>query len=305
MGDDKSPGPDGFNAKFFKATWDITGREVCAAVKEFFINGKLLRQLNHTIISLIPKVESPDRVEHYRPISCCNVVYKIISKVMTLRLGTCLGSLIDPAQSAFVEGRLMSDNIFLVQELLRKYSVKRDTRRCFLNVDLAKAYDTVSWEFLRFALGHLGFPPKFVAWAMECVCSASYSIKINKGIYGFFPGKRGLRQGDPLSPLLFVICMELLSRLIKKETSRSSFQFHQHCESLRLTHLIYADDVVLFCRGDVSSVKVLIGCLERFKLMSGLSVNVGKSSIYFGSVPELERWPIIAATGFKVGEFPF
>ena len=170
---------------------------------------------------------------------------------------------------------------------------------CFLNVDLAKAYDTVSWEFLRYALGHLGFPPKFVAWIMECVCSASYSIKINKGIHGFFPGKRGLRQGDPLSPLLFVICMELLSRLLKKETAKSAFHFHKHCESLRLTHLIFADDIVLFCRGDVGSVRVLMGCLERFKVMSGLSVNVGKSSIFLGSVPGLERRALIACHGVQ------
>src|SRR6185295_7746318 len=121
------------------------------------------------------------------------------------------------------------------------------------NVDLAKAYDTVSWKFIRFALDHLGVPPRFIDWVMECVRSASYSIKINKGIHGFFPGKRGLRQGDPLSPFLFVIYMELLSRLLKKETSRGTFHYHQHCESLRLTHLIFADDIVLFCRGDVGS----------------------------------------------------
>ena len=132
IGDDKSPGPDGFSAKFFKASWDITGAELCAAVKEFFTNGKLLRQFNHTIISLVPKVDDPARVEHYRPIALCNVVYKIVSKIMTLRLGKCLGSLIDPAQSAFVEGRLMSDNIFLVQELLRNYNVTRETRLLLL-----------------------------------------------------------------------------------------------------------------------------------------------------------------------------
>ncbi len=305
MGDDKSPGPDGFSAKFYKATWDTTGPEVCAAVKEFFENGKLLRQFNHTIVSLIAKVGAPDRVEHYRPISCCNVIYKIISKVMTSRLGKCLGNVIDSAQSAFVGGRLMSDNIFLVQELLRKYNVKRETRKCFLNVDLAKAYDTVSWDFLRFALGHLGFPTRFVAWIMECVTSASYSIKINKGIHGFFPGKRGLRQGDPLSPMLFVICMELLSRLLNKETARRPFRFHQHCESLRLSHLIFADDIVLFSRGDVGLVGVLMKCLKQFEHMSGLCVSVGKSSIFLASVPDEEKAALVSATGFKVGVFPF
>lgn len=305
IGDDKAPGPDGFTAKFFKSTWDITGAEVCAAVKEFFINGKLLRQVNHTIISLIPKVEQASFVEQYRPISCCNVIYKIISKVMTSRLSKCLAPLIDPAQSAFVAGRLMSDNIFLVQELLRKYEVKRDTRRCFLNVDLAKAYDTISWRFLRFALTTIGLPQRFVDWVMECVSSTTYSIRINGELHDWFPGRRGLRQGDPLSPLLFVICMEFLSRMIKRETATAAFRFHQFCEDIRLSHLIFADDVVLFCRGDLSSVKILMGCLRRFEEISGLAVNVAKSSIFLASVPDSERAALIAETGFRVGSFPF
>src|SRR6185295_4930183 len=148
------------------------------------------------------------------------------------------------------------------------------------NVDLAKAYDTVSWKFIRFALDHLGVPPRFIDWVMECVSSASYSIKINKCIHGFFPGKRGLRQGDPLSPLIFVACMEILSRLIRKETRSLPFRFHKNCEETRLTHLIFADDIVLFCRGDVGSVRVLTSCLERFRTMSGHRVNVSKSSVF-------------------------
>ena len=102
---------------------------MCAAVKEFFVNGRLFGQLNHTVVSLIPKVDEPLKVEQFRPISCCNVVYKIISKLMTKRLGTCLTYLIDPAQGAFVQGKHMTDNIFLVQELLRKYNIKRETRQ--------------------------------------------------------------------------------------------------------------------------------------------------------------------------------
>ena len=305
MGDDKAPGPDGFNAKFYKASWDLTGPEVCAAVKEFFRNGHFLKQFNHTIVSLIPKVEEPLRVDQYRPISCCNVIYKVISKVLTNRLGKCLGTVINSAQSAFVGGRLMSDNIFLVQELLRRYNVKRDAKRCFLNVDLAKAYDTVDWKFLEAALIHLGILVVFVRWVMECVETASYSIKLNTGIHGYFEGKRGLRQGDPLSPLLFVICMEMLSRMLVKETANSVFHFHQHCKALKLSHLIFADDIVFFCRGDAGSVGVLMKCLKDFERMSGLSVNVGKSAIFTASVSDAEHDLLVSATGFQVGAFPF
>ena len=303
--DTKAPGPDGFSSKFFKATWEVTGGELCAAVKEFFANGKLLRQLNHTTISLIPKSENPSRVEHYRPISCCNVVYKIISKIMAKRLGGCLGYVIDPVQAAFVAGRAMTDNIFLVQELLRRYNVRRDTKRCFLNIDLAKAYDTITWPFLRFAMRSIGLPQRFIEWVMECVTSASYSVKVNHTVHGHFIGKRGLRQGDPLSPLLFVICMEFLTRLIRAETDRPEFHYHQQCEQMRITHLMFADDVVLFCRGDVGSVRILMGCLRKFEGMSGLAVSVQKSAVYTASVPEHEAEVLRAETGFGTGTFPF
>ena len=311
IGDEKSPGPDGFGARFFKASWDVTGPELCSAVKEFFTSGRLLKQLNHTIIAPIPKVDTPTAVSQFRPISCCNVVYKVISKVMAIRLSACLGSVIDEAQNAFVEGRQMTDNIFLLQELLRRYMIKRETRKCCLNIDIAKAYDTVSWDFLRFALTHLGFPTQFVAWIMECVTTASYSVRVNKGIHGHFQGKRGLRQGDPLSALLFVICVEILSRMIRFDTASPDFNFHQFCASTRLTHLVFADDIVLFCRGDIGSVRILMDCLRRFGRYSGLRINSDKSAVFLGSVPdgrdggEDEASPILAATGFAVGTFPF
>lgn len=311
IGDEKSPGPDGFGARFFKASWDVTGAELCLAVREFFTSGTLLKQLNHTIIAPIPKVDSPTAVSQFRPISCCNVVYKVISKVMAIRLSTCLGSIIDEAQNAFVEGRQMTDNIFLLQELLRRYLIKKETRKCCLNIDIAKAYDTVSWDFLRFVLTHLGFPGQFIAWVMECVTTVSYSVRVNRDIHGHFQGKRGLRQGDPLSALLFVLCVEILSRMIRADTASLDFNFHQFCASTRLTHLVFADDIVLFCRGDVGSVQILMGCLRRYGTYSGLCVNRGKSAVFLGSVPDGsdggvdEASQIIAATGFSVGSFPF
>ena len=244
-------------------------------------------------------------MSQFRPISCCNTVYKVISKIMTERLALCLGDIIDQAQGAFVKGRLMSDNIFLVQELLKRYNVTRETRRCFLNIDLAKAYDSVSWEFVEFALVHLGMPRQFIDWILECISTPSYSIKVNGGLHGFFKGKRGLRQGDPISPLIFVICMEMFTRLIKVRTAREGFHFHQHCEALQISHLLFADDVVFFCRGDLSSIGIIMDCLHEFHAMSGLAVSEQKSSIFLASVPESERGALIERTGFKMGTFPF
>nr|GFC92323.1 methylenetetrahydrofolate reductase 1 [Tanacetum cinerariifolium] len=140
MGDDKSPGPDRYTAAFFKEAWTIVGDEVSNAIREFFTNGKLLKELNHTVIALIPKVKSPSRVNDYRPISCCNVLFKCISKIIANRIKQSLKSLVSPNQSAFVSGRCISDNILLKQELMHNYHLDRGSPRCAFKVDIQKAY---------------------------------------------------------------------------------------------------------------------------------------------------------------------
>ncbi|GJT31558.1 hypothetical protein Tco_0921977 [Tanacetum coccineum] len=143
MGNDKSPGPDRFTAAFFKSAWDIAGSDVYRAVCEFFINGKLLRELSHTTIALIPKVHSPARVNDYRSISCCNVLFKCISKIIANRIKESLKRLISPNQSAFVPGRSISHNILVTQEIMHNYHLDRGVPRCAFKVDILKAYDTV------------------------------------------------------------------------------------------------------------------------------------------------------------------
>ncbi|GJT02020.1 hypothetical protein Tco_0823189 [Tanacetum coccineum] len=143
MGDEKSPGPDGFSAAFFKQAWHIVGVDVINAIREFFTNGKLLKELNHTIIALIPKVNAPSRINDYRPISCCNVLYKCISKIIANRIKHCLTNLVSPNQSAFIPGRSIADNILLTQELMHNYHLDRGPPRCAFKVDIQKAYDTV------------------------------------------------------------------------------------------------------------------------------------------------------------------
>ncbi|GJZ03830.1 putative RNA-directed DNA polymerase, eukaryota, reverse transcriptase zinc-binding domain protein [Tanacetum coccineum] len=192
MGNDKSSGPDGYTAAFFKEAWDIVGQDVIKAVKEFFTNGKFLKELNHTIIALIPKVHTPTRVNDYRPISCCNVLFKCISKIIANRIKNSLKIIISPNQSAFVPGRSITDNILLTHEL-HNYHLDRGVPRCAFKVDIQKAYDSVDWNFLRAALTGFGFHDKMISWIMECVTSTSFSVSINGSLHGHFKGKRGLR----------------------------------------------------------------------------------------------------------------
>ncbi|KAL0300440.1 UNVERIFIED_CONTAM: hypothetical protein Scaly_3046100 [Sesamum calycinum] len=280
INEDSAPGPDGFSSCFFKATWTVVGEDVCQAVMEFFNHGRLLKQLNATLITLIPKVQMPIKVGDFRPISCCNVVYKIITKVMVTRMHLVLEKLIDSCQNAFVPGRSISDNILLAQELLSGYNQKKLPPRCTVKVDLQKAYDMVEWDYLLAVLRLFKFPNKFIMWIEQCITTASFSISLNGSIHGFFSSSRGLRQGDPISPYLFVLVMESLHLLIKSKVTRdTAFQYHWRCKELGIVNLCFADDLLLFCKADLHSVTVLHSILQEFKDLSGLQANAQKSQV--------------------------
>ena len=303
--DDKAPGPDGFSSCFFKKAWNVIGGDFCAAVRDFFVSGALLKQINHSIITLIPKSANTTSASDFRPISCCNVIYKVIAKILAMRLSHALVPIISPLQNAFLGGRLMADNIHLVQELLRNYERKRASPRCLMKIDFRKAFDSVQWPFLRHLLLLLGFPNRFVHLVMQCVETVSYLVVVNGNIYGFFPGMNGIRQGDPLSPYLFIVCMEYLSRMLQIATLSPGFRFHPKCDSLGICHLAFADDVILLSRGDHHSVSTLFQQLHTFGRTSGLEINASKSSIFFGGVLDSIRQLILSDTGFAEGSFPF
>jgi len=229
MKDSKAPGPDGFNALLKKRAWNIVGSLVCAAVKSFFRSGRILREMNVTAISLIPKVPNPTMLKDFRPISCCNTIYKCIAKILANRLKVVIPHLVGKQQTAFVKGRRIGDNILLAQELLRNFHRDRGSPRCAIKVDLMKAYDTVKWEFLIAVLRTVGFPEIVIQWITECISTVKFSININGELCGFFAGEKGLRQGDPMSPYLFVLAMEVFSGLMNKMSTNKRFKFHWRC----------------------------------------------------------------------------
>ncbi|GJT13945.1 RNA-directed DNA polymerase, eukaryota, reverse transcriptase zinc-binding domain protein [Tanacetum coccineum] len=303
--DDKAASLDGYTSKFFKTAWNIVGGDVCAAVKEFFYSSKLLGEFNANLISLVPKLQTPLKITDYRPIACCNVVYKCISKVITNRLKEGLGSIVDSNQSAFIPGRQISDNIFLAQEFMHGYGRKGGAQRCAFKVDIEKAYDTVNWDFLKIALQRFGFHSSMIKWIMVCLTTASFSICVNGETHGFFKGKRGLRQGDPMSPYLFTIVMEVLNLMIKRQIRLDSrFRYHWGCSKINLTHLCFADDLLMLCHGDLISASILRRALDEFSMTSGLYPSMAKSTVFYSNVPDDVKEDIHLAMPFREGELP-
>lgn len=301
----KAPGPDGFNGFFFQQTWHIVGPDVVQAVQEFFSSSVLLKASNATILALIPKIPNAAHWKDFRPISCCNTVYKCITKLLAARLKKTLPSLINVAQAAFIPGRHISDNILLAQELVRGYDSSSSSPRCAFKVDLMKAFDSVRWDFLWDCLALFGFPAKFIGWVRACVSSPSYSLSLNGELKGFFAGRRGLRQGDPISPYLFVLCMEVFSRILETFIRSSpSFSYHWRCRKTLLSHLCFADDLMVFCKGDVPSVRVFHEALLTFSQLSGLTPNLEKSAVFFSGVLPSIQCEILAMVGFASGSLP-
>jgi len=208
---------------------------------------------------------------------------KVISKIIANRLKSILPDLISEEQSAFVGGRQIQDNVLLVQEVLHQLRIKkgRSTYPAVLKVDMRKAYDRVEWDFLQDYLLKLGFHPIWLNWTMQCISTQSSCVKLNGEHLTYFHPSRGLRQGDPLSPYLFILLANLLSTLIKKAVDLdhiTGIKLNRWCPSL--THLFFADDAIFFLHGTITECQNLSNILQQYCIATGQEINRNKSGIY-------------------------
>jgi hypothetical protein len=230
----KTPGLDGIPALFFQKYWHFVGRDVQDLALKILNDDEEPHEINKTFMFVIPKGKNPSSPKDFRPISLCNVVMKIVTKVIANRLKHTLGDVIDIEQSAFVQGRLITDNARIAIECFHWLKKKKKGTKgvMALKLDMSKAYDRVEWAFVQQALTSMGYPMKIVELIMRCISTVTYQILINGQPSTSFKPERGLRQEDPLSPYLFILCVDVLSGLIHKAASSRD--------------LFFADDSLLF-----------------------------------------------------------
>lgn len=283
MGATKAPGPDGLPPIFFQRFWPVIGPAVTNFILQVFTSGALPTDLNESIICLIPKVVAPESLHQCRPISLCNVLVKAISKVLANRLKPIMDKLTGPEQSSFIPGRSTTDNILIAQEVLHSLRKRKGCSAGFvLKVDLEKAYDRIEWSFLREVLRFSGFNDGFQRLIMTLVSSTVLAVCWNGDTLQPFTPTQGLRQGDPLSPYLFVLCMEVLGQSISAAVASGVWK--SVCTAPRgpgISHLFFVGDLILCGEASFSQAKTMEHLLASFCGLSDQRVSRPKSRIWF------------------------
>ena len=274
--------------------------------KDFFEHNKFVRNLNSTFLVLIPKKENAVDINDFRPISLVGGLYKVLAKVLANRLKRVVEQVVSITQNAFVEGRQILDAVLIANEAVDAV-LKRKEKGLFCKLDIEKAYDHLQWNFLLGVMEKMGFGRKWLNWIKWCISTATFSVLVNGTPSCFFRSSRGLRQGDPLSPYLFVLGMEALSGLIERAVQggflSGCYIGRRNGEGMVVSHLLYADNTLLFCRADQEQLAHLSWLLMWFESISGLRINLNKSEIiYVGSIAEVDSLALDLRC--KVGTLP-
>ncbi|XP_048611796.1 uncharacterized protein LOC125586052 [Brassica napus] len=273
----KAPGPDGYPAEFFTAHWKTVGDDMIKAVQEFFDSGRLLQQWNSTIITLIPKKQNA--TEESAPFGDLQHTVSVYPR------------------------KLLVENVLMATELVNGYNWKNITKRSLLKVDLKKAFDSLNWSFILLVLRVLGFPESFVSLISECITTTRFSVAVNGELGGYFKGARGLRQGDPLSPYLFVLAMEVFAQMLNRNFDEATIGYHPQASDPSVTHPAFADDIMVFLDGQYGSLQQITWTLDSFSTWSGLTMNRDKTELFVAGMSQTEVTDM-TSLGFSLGSLP-
>jgi hypothetical protein len=259
---------------------------------------------NYGVIILLPKVKPATNIKQFRPICLLNVIYKIITKTLTLRLTAVIDKVISPFQIAFIPGRNILEGVVILQEVLHEL---RSTKSAgvLIKLDFEKAYNKVNWNFLEEVLNRKGFVETWIQWIGKAVRGGRVCIDLNGDRDAFFRSYKGLRQEDPLSPLLFNLVVDALSAMLSRACSAGVIQgLVPHLVNGGLSHLSYADDTVIllhYSPENLRNVRLILSCYEA---MSGLKINFEKSEFFTLGLTKEEQCLAANSLGCKIRTFP-
>jgi len=250
------------------------------AMNDIFNSGAIIKECNHTFLHLIPKNNKATKIQDFRPIACYNTLYKVLAKILCRRLSLCLNQLVLDNQTTFIKDRSIGDDILLAHETIRGIVRKDNTNMC-VKVDLRKAYDSVNRSFVIHMLRCMNFPTKWLKLLDSLISSPVFSVIAEGEALGYFGSKNGLRQGDPLSPLLFTLVMEFFMLLMEEKVRKKMINPIKEHDNLT-THIIYVDDIIIFSKADELSAEAISDVFKKMKKWTGLELSCEKSSLYLG-----------------------
>lgn len=280
MKNDKSPGPDGFTTEFFKFFWIDINDFLIKSYNCSLQKGELSLTQKQGIISILPKGDkSRNLIKNWRPISLLNVTYKLISSCIANRLKSTLDYLIHENQRGFIAGRFIGENTRIIYDVLQ-ITKEKNIPGALLLIDFEKAFDSVSWKFIFKTLQFFNFGHEFIKYVKTLYNNAELCV-IQNGIFSqFFKISRGCRQGDPISPYLFILCAEIMANMFRHNKNIKGINI----DNTEICLLQYADDTCIFLDGSEKSLKSSLDLLFQFSKYSGLKPNIEKTkAIWIGS----------------------
>jgi len=287
---DKSPGPDGWSIDFMIHFFYLFKKDLLSMVEASRLSGNIHNHTSSTLIALIPKKDEPESFLDFRPISLCNIIFKIITKIIVVRIKGTPASCLSPNQHAFLKGRNIHDAVASTQECLHSMSV-HNSNATIMKIDLQKAFDVLDWGYLQSLLAKIDLNSGPIRWIMARIENINYAVLINGCPSPFFRVERGLRQGCPLSPLLFILAIDALSLHINRAVAVKEYIPVKICKQIYISHNLFVDDVLLFAMLSKVTWLCIKSIMDRFQKASGLAINKAKSILYHNGTNEtLTSW---------------
>lgn len=276
MNKNKSPGCDGLTVEFYIRFWEALGGKLTETLAFVQKKGELSTSQKRGVITLLAKKGKDELfIKNWRPVSLLNIDYKILTKALAKRLSNVIPSLIHVDQKGFIKGRYIGENIRQAQDIIEATRVKRKTGLMLL-LDFEKAFDSIEWLFMIQCLRKFNFGEVFIQWVNTCYKNACSTVINNGYNCGWFKIKRGVRQGDPLSSYLFLLCIEILAQTVRDNTSTIGIVIGGHEFKINL----FADDATCYIE-DEDSLVCLIELIDKYSKYSGLRLNIDKSLLVY------------------------